>query len=176
MFSLNLFISKESYEDNSEVVETPSTLQSSKSEIIQVDDHFKSSKPKVLATETVTGFLDFVTTIADTVLIFTPQIGKGLNPPNQSLKLFQITFLSLASSPQIVESDTQVHIVEPSKSSEPDFEVAPSIGIEELFRDFERPLEERIQTEPTIESSFAINTALPIEPSSVSRYPTLSST
>jgi hypothetical protein len=30
-----------------------------------------------LVTKTVTGFLDFVTTIGDTVLIFTPQVTSG---------------------------------------------------------------------------------------------------
>ena len=157
------------------IITSVARLQSSRSEIF--DDHFKSSKPKILVTETVTGFLDFVTTIADTVLIFTPQIAKGLNPSNpfSTLKAtnnskFQVSFLVLSTL--IVESETRVQIVEPSKSSEVDFEVAPSIGIEELFRDFERPHEERIQiqTEPTIEPSFAINTALSIDPSSVSRY------
>jgi len=43
--------------------------------------------------------------------------------------------------------------------------VSPSIGIEELFRDFERPSGERIQNEPVIESSLGQSKIMHIEPS-----------
>ena len=47
----------------------------------------------------------------------------------------------------------------------------PSIGIEELFRDFERPenSDPKIQTEPLIESSFGLNDIGLIQPSTVVR-------
>ena len=45
-----------------------------------------------------------------------------------------------------------------------------SIGIEQLFRDFERPENEpKISTEPSIESSFGVNELGLIKPSSVIR-------
>lgn len=65
--------------------------------MIQVDDPGISTKSKSLITETVTGFLDFVTTISDTVLIFTPQLSKGLQKDFSHNLMHKVIFIFISS-------------------------------------------------------------------------------
>ena len=58
----------------------------------------------------------------------------------------------------------------PSQQVEFGFDEGASIGIEQLFRDFERPEDQaNIETEPLIESSFGNNDIALIKPSNVVR-------
>lgn len=45
-----------------------------------------------LVTKTVSGFMNFVTTVGNTVMVFTPQLGQASRPPTGRLKTMMTTY------------------------------------------------------------------------------------
>ena len=61
-----------------QVVVVEASTSSTKAQLEWLKKIATSTGKSNLVTKTVTGFLDFVTTIGDTVLIFTPQATSGI--------------------------------------------------------------------------------------------------
>eukprot|EP00094_Tigriopus_californicus_P002283 TCALIF_02204-PA protein Name:"Protein of unknown function" AED:0.24 eAED:0.28 QI:0/0.5/0.2/0.8/1/1/5/0/1468 len=139
---------------------------------------FQDSKTlNSLVTKTVTGFLDFVTTVGNTVIVFTPQT----TAVEATSRIITTTLASIqTSTSEALERLTRVlSTADPSNSvpkvtsseviTTSPFDERPSFGLEELFNKFERPKFPRLAPSTPESGSNAIKENLKafIRPSSV---------
>nr|CAG4638253.1 EOG090X017N [Cyclestheria hislopi] len=106
---------------------------------LSIEDSIENSHP--LHTKTVYGFLDFVTTVSNTVMVFKPSKDPGkeiLPTAKESLSRTPSILLSKAAKIPVVQAKNSGPKI---KSHPPIFHFSSTIGIENLFQSDNKPSE-----------------------------------